>query len=448
MKDIPKIIICITALLAATALPGATAHADGRAKDVLTKEKPDREEAGKSIGAAGRLFVREGGPASPFKVVGQGEAVYPGDLLIGLTGDEVESKDRAVHLRLLKYFNSPLPVMEPAVTLHPAGDSDLDFTLERGMVEFSNAKPTGAARVRIEARGGKWEVVLEEPGAKMLVEFYSGWPKGARFHKNPGPKDAPLARMTFLVLKGQIDLRHEGRQVAMNAPPGPAVIEWDSATGMDDGPTTLDALPNWVLPPKDEAGKAFAKKYEDAISRCADEAVKSKSIEPVIEKFLVSDNPLDRRLAVAALAATDQLPRLAKALRESNQADVWDDAVLALRHWIGRAPGQDQLLYQALIDSKKYTPLEAETMLELLHDFGDDDLARPAVYQYLIRHLDSDQLFVRGLAYWHLSRLVPEGRKFGYDPNAPKGQRETAAQKWKELIPDGKLPIQPKAGGK
>ena len=179
--------------------------------------KAERNEVGKSIGAEGRLFRREDGPGSEFQVVGQGKPVFSGELLIGLTGDEIQSKDGSVHLRLLKYFNSPLPVMEPAVVLHPAGEADLSFTLERGMVEFTNAKPKGTARVRIEAHGETWEVALEEPGAKMLVEYYSGWPEGARFRKKPGPKDVPLAHMTFLVLKGPADMRHNGRQLAMSA---------------------------------------------------------------------------------------------------------------------------------------------------------------------------------------------------------------------------------------
>ena len=86
-------------------------------------------------------------------------------------------------------------------------------------------------------------------------------------------------------------------------------------------------------------------------------------------------------------------------------------------------------------------------MLELLHDFGDDDLARPVTYEMLINLLNSDKRFIRGLAYWHLSRLVPEGKKFGYDPFARR-RRDAAVKKWKELIPDGKLPPPPKDEGK
>ena len=419
--------------------------------DFLTpppKDKDARAVVGKSVGLPGRLFSREGGPGNPWRPVGEKAPVYADDLLIGLLGDEIETADGSVHWRLLKYFNSPLPVMEPAAAPHKAAGVDLDVTLERGFAEFWNGKEKGSARIRIRVRGEAWEATLEEPGARLLVELYSAWPKGVRFKKKPGPKDVPLAEMTFLVLKGQVDLEHAGKQLALAAPPGPALIQWDSATGMDDSPRRLEELPAWVLPPKDEAGMARAKKIDDMVGRFADEAVKANSLDPVIDKFLASDDPLDRRLAVVALTATDGLARLAKVLKETDKPDVWENAVLALRHWIGRAPGQDQLLYQRIIDSKIFTPLEAETALELLHDFGDDDVARPITYEMLIHLLDSDKRFIRGMAYWHLSRLAPEGAKFGYDPFAPQEAHDAAVKKWKEYIPAGKLPPPPKEEGK
>jgi uncharacterized protein (TIGR03000 family) len=401
-----------------------------------------------SVGPAAHLLRREGGPGGPWRFVGDKEAVPADDLLIALPGAEIEAKDGTARLKLEKYFNSPMPVLEPAVTLHGGADYDMDFTLERGMVEIANNKKQGSACVKIRARGEAWEAILKDPDSRLLVEFYSAWPRGAPFKKKPGPADVPLARMTFLVLKGDVDLKHAGTEVAMAAPPGLAIIEWDSVTGMDPGPQRLEELPAWVQPPKDEADKAFRKKIAEAAARFADEATKTQSLDAAIDKALASDNPFDRRLGVLALAASDQLPRLGKVLRESNQADVWENAVLAMRHWIGRGPGQDQKLYQGMIDAKTFTPAEAETAVQLLHDFGDDDLARPATYQYLITHLDSDQLFVRGLAYWHLSRLAPEGKKFGYDPRAPKEQRDAAIAKWKELIPPDKVPPPPKEEGK
>ena len=54
--------------------------------------------------------------------------------------------------------------------------------------------------------------------------------------------------------------------------------------------------------------------------------------------------------------------------------DIWEKAIPVIRHWIGREPGQDQKLYQALLEKRKLTPAQAETILQLLHNFSDDAL--------------------------------------------------------------------------
>jgi hypothetical protein len=140
------------------------------------------------------------------------------------------------------------------------------------------------------------------------------------------------------------------------------------------------------------------------------------------------------------MGALDQLPHLGKALRETKHLDVWENGVVALRHWIGRGPGQDQILYKGLMEKANYTPHNAEAVLQLLHSFGDPDLARPETYQALIDFLDHDLLAIRGLAYWHLYRLVPAGRELGYNPLAAKPQRDEAAKKWQQLVPPGTVP--------
>ncbi|HVS39902.1 MAG TPA: TIGR03000 domain-containing protein [Gemmataceae bacterium] len=426
---------------------GATVRVDFLTAETKPEPKTAGVAVGKSVGAPGRLIQRVGGPMGVWQPVPDKGPVYAEDTLIGLIGSEVETPDGTTRFRLLKYFNSPLPVLEPAVTIHQSTDYDLDLTLERGFVEIWNNKPQGSACVQIQARGEKWEAILDGKDSRMLVELYSCWPKGEPFKKEPGPKDVPLAQMTFLVLKGQAALKHNGKQLAMSAPPGPALIEWDSATGMDDSPRALETLPDWVLPPKDDKDKEFQKKIDETVGQFAAE-IQAKSLDGAIDEFLASDDVLHRRLAVIALAATDQLKRLAAALKETDKPDVWDNAVLALRHWIGRAPGQDQILYQHMIDNKVFTPREADTVMQLLHDFGDDDLARPVTYEMLINLLGSDKLFIRGLAYWHLERMVPEGKAFGYSPFGPDAERQAAIKKWKELIPTGKLPPEPKEPGK
>jgi uncharacterized protein (TIGR03000 family) len=408
--------------------------------------KPAAGGAAKSASDKGWLLRRPAG-SDKWEVVDKDASLSADDLVIGLPGAALEGPGGATRLRLLRPFDSPLPVMEPGVVLHKPDGADLDFTLDRGTVELTNLKKDGPARVRIRAREQVWDAVLDGPGATLLVQEYSCWPKGARFTKDPEPKDVPLAEVDFLVLKGAADLKAGGKQFALSAPPGPAAIGWDSVTGMDPSPQRVDEPPAWALPPKDEAGEERERKRGELLRRIA-AAAATRPVGDVADELIRSKEPLDRYAAVIILTATDDLPRLAKAVQETTYPDVWDNAIKALRHWSARSPGQDKKLYDRLVESKLYTPREAEEVLQLLHTFSDEDAAKPALYERLIDLLGDDHLALRALAYWHLSRLVPEGQKLGYDPTAPKDQRDKAQQQWKELIPPGKLPPAPKEEGK
>jgi hypothetical protein len=177
------------------------------------------------------------------------------------------------------------------------------------------------------------------------------------------------------------------------------------------------------------------------------ELIKIKGPNEISEVLINSDNPEERKFAVYAMGALDDLPRLAEALRNAKHPDVWDNGVLALRHWIGRGPGQDLILYRGLIEEKKLTPVQAEMVLSLLHSFSDEERARVETYELLVGYLGHELLPIRGLAYWHLKRLAdPKAAEaIGYDPVAPKEQRDKAQAKWRQLLEKGELPPKKKA---
>jgi hypothetical protein len=381
-------------------------------------------------------------PGTKWSVVDTNGPLPAGVLLVGLPGAAFNSADGAVHVRLLTDFDSPLPVVEPAVLLHAAGKANLDLTLDRGMIELVNQKKSGAAEVRVHVRGDTFDLTLYNPGTKVTLLLASGWPKGVPFTKDPGPKDIPAAELLIIVQKGEVDVRHNGRLSALEAPPGPAVIQWDSVHGLDASPTRLDKLPDWILPTTDPALKAKEARLQETIDAFCKE-VANRPVEAVFEDFLASDNKTHRNFVVILFGATDNLNHLAVALNSAKHLDIWDAAVKALRHWIGRGPGQDQVLYKRLIELRGYKPAEAATVLHFLHTPDDEEMSRPETYEMLIDQLASDRLAIRGLAFWHLYRLVPAGRKIPYDPLASPEARAQARAEWKKLIPDGQMP--PKA---
>jgi hypothetical protein len=410
--------------------------------DATKPDGPKRTAVAKSASAKASIFRREGGFGKPWHLVDEKEGLPAGDLLLGLPLAAIDSANGAIHVTFLSDLDelSPYPVKENAIVLWDNAKVDFEFTLDRGRVDLINTKQKGEATVRVHVRDAIWDLALETPGTRVALETFGRWPRGARFSKTPMPKDAPTTELAFLVLKGDATLKCKDVHFALKAPPGPALIQWDSVTGMDETPTKLDKLPPWAASGSEDTPKVKMKKA--ALEAFRKDAA-TKPIGEVIDERLNSDEAYQRKLGIMASAAFDDLERLGKALREAKHPDTWENGVLALRHWIGRGPGQDQILYQGLLEKRKLSPVQAETVMQLLHSFSDEDLTNPALYQTLIDYLSHDELAIRGLANWHLRRLVPAGREFGYDPLAAKGERDKAIAKWKTLIPAGKMPPRP-----
>jgi hypothetical protein len=147
------------------------------------------------------------------------------------------------------------------------------------------------------------------------------------------------------------------------------------------------------------------------------------------------------------MGAVDDLSRLTDALGDAS-GEVRELAVYALRHWIGTGPKEDKELYQFLVKQKKYSPAQAEIVVQLLHGFGDNALSQKETFETLIAYLKHSKLAIRELAWWHLVRVYPDGKKIAYDPNAAAADREKSAQEWQKLVDDGKLPRTTKPGEK
>jgi hypothetical protein len=226
----------------------------------------------------------------------------------------------------------------------------------------------------------------------------------------------------------------------LKAPPGHAMLVGDDLQHLDPMPIFLETLPEWATEGKETDRSRMIR---EILARFRKQVL-ARDVGAALDELMASNKEFDRRVAVILMGALDDLQRLGQALTEAKSDDVWDAAVKAMRHWIGRAPGQDQKLYQRLIEVRGYKPVEAASVLQMLHSFSEEEEKQPELYEILIRYLDDDKLPVRGLAHWHLVRLAPAGKKISYEPTAPKEQREKAIAEWKKLIPAGKLPPEEK----
>jgi uncharacterized protein (TIGR03000 family) len=426
--------------LLALALPPGPARADDKKDD----KAEERVEAARAASDKATLFRREA-PGKPWQIVDDKETLSTGDLLLGGGGGALVSKNGAVHLALVGDFseNKKYPIYETALVLNPADDVDLDVSLNRGRIDLVNQKDKGAARVRVRLGPKSGVLTLAAPGDRAAVELYGRWLRGTPFEKEAKPGVGPALAAFVLALKGDIDLKGSGgREFTLKAPALLQAEDLNSEAPLDV--EKLDKLPEWAEP--DPSSERF-KRIQAVLGRFRKLAV-DKGIGEALDTMAASDDSNDRRSAVVLMGAFDDLERLGKNLRAAKHQDVFDQTVVAMRHWIGRGPGQDQKLYQGLIDRAGYQPKQAESVLQMLHGFNDEEIAQPELYESLIDYLECDKPALRVLAYWHLVRLAPVGKDIAYDPNGSKEEIEAAAKAWRKLIPAGKLPPKTKPDDK
>jgi hypothetical protein len=257
----------------------------------------------------------------------------------------------------------------------------------------------------------------------------------------PTPEDVPGVAFIAWVLKGEASLKVGGEQYSLHAPPGPAYFHWDSLSGTDNGPKRRDKLPAWA-----EANEAPAPESQGILAAVAQQRqqLARKPAVAVLSAALNSPDAQRRQLAVYGLAAVDQTARVIEALADPRHEDVRQAAIEALRHHIGRGPGLDSALYHLLQNHRRYTPAQAEIVLQFLHGFSDRDREQPETYETLIAYLRSSQLAIRQFAKGQLEQWVAAGRKIAYNPAGSEEERAQAQEEWKKLIPKGKLPPKPK----
>jgi hypothetical protein len=417
---------------------------------VATAADETRVAVARNLSPEATLLQRQAAD-QPWQLVANGAELYSRDLLLALPGAraEIESKNKALRLSLAGNLPqlAPIPLLESAVVLHDNAAVDLDFTLERGRVILTSARDKEPAKARVRFGGSGWDLTLGEKGDQVAVERWGRWPRGVPFSEKPKADEQPVTSITLLVLKGTATVKAGPVQHTMHAPPGAALFRWDSEVGNDSGPVKMEKVPDWALPAAQQQPEAKA--TQEVLTRLRMLQADKKAVEATLSELANSAGDADtlpasltRSLTVCGLAALDDLPRLTEALAGAKQPQVRETAIEALRSWIGRGPGQDQVLYTFLIKQRQYSPTHAEILLNLLHTPFNP--RAPETYETLIAYLRHDKQPVRELAKWHLDRLAPAGRSIPFDAAAPAEEREKAYKEWKKLIPDGKLPPPPK----
>ncbi len=423
-------------------LAAGTAQANDLGSRPITWEP--RVPVGKCLSPAGSLLVNERA-GQPWQTLSDKEDVLTRDLLLALPGmrGSVETQPKAVELTLGGNWPkwTDFSGLESAVILHDSRTFDLDFTFQRGRVTITNRKEKGSALVWLRVEGAAFRLRLAQPGDAVCLGLYGFWPRGVAFSTSPKPGDVPARTLTFFVVKGQMDLKAGGTQHALSAT-GPASFHWDNVHGADAGSRNRP-LPKWADP--DVKAPPEAKAVVEVIEKYQAQAKDKEPRTVLYDLLAAAENERDKErakalaeFAVLSLAAINDLERVMQTLADPKPAEARKAAVIALRHWIGNAAGRDQRLYQFLVEHLAYSRPQASTVLQLLHSAFP--IEEPDTYETLIAYLRHENLAIRELAWWHLSRLVPADIAAPYDPAGSEAERAKAHAAWKELIPSGSLP--------
>lgn len=343
---------------------------------------------------------------------------------------------------------SPFPIHETVVQLKKPGEGiDLEIQPLRGRVDLINSKKEGAATIKVHMFGETALVKLKTPETRFTLEMYGRWAAGDGFHRKADKDHIPTISVVLVVIKGEIEISHAEVTTRLSAPPGPAKIEFNNHTVGYIKPEYLEKLPEWATETFKSDSPLIAARLASGVK--LHQLLKDKgAIGPALDVLAESDNETDRRMAIFAMGATDNLDRLWSTMLTLKTPEVIDDAVIALRHWIGREPGQDTKLWNYLVTTRKYTENQADQTLDLLHSPSKAELARPEYFEHLILLLNAKRELPRILAHWHLVRLVPQGSSIHYNPLGTPEERKEAAAKWATLVPKGKVPVQTNAGDK
>jgi len=332
---------------------------------------------------------------------------------------------------------SPFPILETAFVVKPAPEGvDLAVTFDRGRIELVNTRDKGAATVKVQFLDQTWTIRLLEPGTRMTLEMYGRHLSGSVYR--PKLDTAPIVSVLALMIDKTAEINTGSEQVEMSEAPGYALMEWNNESNAVDGPTRLMSLPDWANP--DHQGTERTKLLQARIDTFRKLRLKVSPDEAPVKLYETFD-PINERLALIMMAAQDDLMGLAKEISATHDIESWDMGMIVLRHWLGRAKGNDHLLYEFLTTKRPYKAIQARIIMQLILGFGRRELETPELYELLIEYLKNDAPAIRNMAAWHLYRLVPAMRmKVPYVPNGTPEQFAELYKAWKAAIPAGQVP--------
>jgi len=410
--------------------------------DKMPEDKPStqRRALGKYLAVAAgppSVLLQRASDKDAWHRVKGGAAIDSAVTLLSLPGYRSELQlDCGLRLvawgNIAEYWAGPPvpPPFESSLVLHaPEAHHDVDFTLKRGRVVLINMKQQ-PLKVKARFHDEIWELTLRDADSAVALEL-TGWYDAG--HKQPG--DKPVAQVDMLGLDGVSDVKIRYGKFQLGAP---SHYRWRSTAATQRGPQPMNALPRWYTEPVPNTAQAKeATVALDELNKLL--ANDKKPVSVGLAEARKDSKGAVLILSILCLGAMDDMPELIGAMVDDRPEVRWV-ALYTLAQWTGRSPDNDTKLYDALQKSGGYSQVEAQTIMDLLHGFSDDDAGKPQTYDDLIDYLRHPKMVIREMAWRSLIQLWPDGRKIPYNPAGPPEMRNAAWEEWKNKLKTGKLP--------
>ncbi len=319
---------------------------------------------------------------------------------------------------------SALPLYETQVTINSQPGLDLDLTLSRGRVVFTNVKKEGPAYIRVRFGPEIWDVTLHEPNSEAALELLASCVP----YTGAGSKEAPDVDVALLVFKGEVSLREKVQEFLLRAN---SIVTWDNGTGASSRPNELPRLPNWYLL-KEDISTPAARDTLGALENLG-RVTTTKKLDVALSECLHSTDAATRQLAVRCQAALGDASAMFGAMADEKHPEVRAAGVEGLRHLLAVSPDSSRDL-ERLAKEKSLNEKQVATIRRLLQGFPTQQWLDPRIQATVVDYLLYDKLIIRQLAYSLLLRSYPEGQKIGYDPAGDLRKREHACEEWKALV--------------
>jgi hypothetical protein len=358
-----------------------------------------------------------------------GSAVATNDQLMSLPGYRSEFRlDSGVQLILwgnLAEFGG-FPVNESVVSLENTPGFDLDFRLDRGQVIVSNRKPEGPARVRVRFLEETWDLTLQNNSTEVALALF-GVPAP---HIRQANADSPYIRMGLVTLGGETFLKMRNQEFSL---PGTCMFEWDNLGLGSQGPRPIHRLPDWWSGARLTTSKE-ARNQMTALDDLSKRLKGNTAVETALAEGFREPDEAHRTLAARCLMAIGDLSRVLDALDDAKQLDTRLYAIVALRNWLGMSNDHEKELRDMLVQQKRYTPGQADIVVQLLRGFTEKDWSDPVTRATVVDYLNHDRLPIRQLAHWLLCTVEPAGQKIKYDAAGDTATRHAGYEQWRKQI--------------